>query len=136
MLRTLKPASLSFLEVESSYSGNDDVETKINRKDLDISFILFQKSYAIALNAISIIAINRPLKFKDAAFVLARRTIDPPSAAASSEDGLSKSAAMGVNSQLRATCLTLLRNPLSITSKASDILVKALKHVGMTILVL
>ena len=128
LISSIKPAALVYLEVDSNRNANDD---KIDRRDLEVSFYLSQKSFAITVNAVAIIAINRAPFFKDAARTLSRRAIDPPST--SSSEGLNKAAVLGVNSQLRASCLTLLRNPLSVTSSAADILVRALKDVGMSV---
>lgn len=69
------------------------------------------------------LATNRPTFFGDSASCLARRAIDPPTVETST---LIKAATMSVKSHLRASCLTLLRNALSVTSGSSDTLHKAL----------
>ena len=127
LIQIIKPAALAFLEVDQNRLSED----KLDRKNLDITFYLSQKSYAIAINAIAIIAINRVSCFKDAATALARRAMDP--LVAGGEEGSTKAAALGVNSQLRASCLTLLRNPSSVTTKGSEILTAALNAAGMTV---
>lgn len=109
----LRPAALSYLEIESS----------IDRSDIETDFLLNQKSYALTINAVSMLATNRPTFFGDSASCLARRVLDPPTVENSS---LSKAATMTVCSHLRASCLTLLRNALSVTSGSFDILQKAL----------
>ena len=69
------------------------------------------------------LASNRPTFFKDSAICLARRAMDPPT---SEDNGLNKAQALTVKSHLRASCLTLLRNSLSITNDAADSLHTAL----------
>lgn len=128
----LKPASLAYLEIESSAEQDNPestLEFKLERSNIDFEFTLSQKSYALAINAVSMLAINRPIFYKEAATVLARRTVDPPKFV---EGGaLTKSAVLAIGSQLRASCLTLLRNVLSITTNGFEILHKALTSVEM-----
>jgi symplekin len=122
----IRPAALSYLEIESTIGQNVTAENKfpvIDRNNIDLDFRLNQKSYALAINAVSMLAVNRPAFFQDSATCLARRVMDPPS---SENSSLGKAACMAVRSHLRASCLTLLRNALSVTSKSADILTEAL----------
>jgi symplekin len=126
----LKPAALAFLEIESSVPKSDNaLDFTVNRSSMDFDFHLSQKSYALTVNALSAIATNRPSFFHDAAVTLAQRAVNPPS----TTDGgnLTRTATLVISSQLRASCLTLLRNASSITTNASDILHKALVAVDM-----
>jgi symplekin len=130
VLNVLKPAALAYLAVESSLLLEDDqLESKINRSELEFEFTLSQKPYSLAINAISMLAINRPLFFKEAAICLARRAVDPPA------ENLfpHKSSALAVVSHLRASCLTLLRNALSVTTNGSEILRMALAKYDMSL---
>ncbi len=70
------------------------------------------------------LASNRPTFFKDSATCLARRAIDPPST--DGNNSLTKAGVLAVRSHLRASCLTLLRNSLSITTNAATLLHTAL----------
>lgn len=122
----LRPAALSYLEIESTFtqnSGDEDPFPSINRTNIETDFELSQKSYSLTINAVSMLATNRPTFFKDSAICLARRAIDPPS---SETTTLTKAGILTVQSHLRASCLTLLRNSLSVTTGASDLLHKAL----------
>jgi len=129
ILGILRPNSLTFLEIESTMQkaaieANDDDEfPALDRTNIDTDFNLNQKSYALAINAVSMLSTNRPTFFLDSATCLAMRTLDPPVIEQSS---LTKAAIMSVKSHLRASCLTLLRNSLSVTMRAADILHKAL----------
>jgi symplekin len=128
----LKPAALAYLDVESSFvskDGNDSLNVGVDRSSLDFDFMLAQKSYALTINAISALAMNRPIFFEDAATCLARRAAHPPEL--SKGGALSDSAAKAVTSQLRASCLTLLRNSLSVTTSSFRILHKALSGFDM-----
>jgi len=131
----IKPAALAYLEVESSVMESEGGEFKIDRRDLELDFSLSQKSYALTINAVSMLATNRPIFFKDSATCLARRTMDPPtyddSASNSNISSLSKTAVTGVQSHLKASCLTLLRHSLSVTSGGWETLHRALSSVGM-----
>jgi symplekin len=130
VIAILKPAALAFLEIESSVSKTENaLDFTVNRSSIDFDFHLSQKSYALTINALSAIATNRPSFFHDASVTLAQRAVVPPTTA----DGgnLTRTAALVVSSQLRASCLTLLRNASSITTDASDILHKALVAVDM-----
>ena len=117
---------MSYLEVESTCSqnagGNDPFPT-IDRSNIETDFDLSQKSYALTINAVSMLATNRPTFFKDSAGCLARRAIDPPKADVSN---LNKAGILTVQSHLRASCLTLLRNSLSVTTGAASLLHRAL----------
>ena len=122
----LRPAALAFLEVESSSAAN----SKLDRSSMEMDFWLSQKSFALTINAVAMLAVNRPVFFNEASAVLARRTMDPPT---ESGGGLSRTAAMAISSQLRASCLTLLRNALSVTTNSHEALVKALTDRNMKI---
>lgn len=130
----LKPAALAFLEVESSVpkTENDDatsLEFRLDRSSVELDFQLSQKSYALTINAMSALALNRPVFFKESAVCLARRAVDPPICTEGGD--LTKAAILVISSQLRASCLTLLRHASSITSGASSVLYKALVGVDM-----
>jgi symplekin len=117
---------LSYLEVESTHnqnSGDKDPFPTIDRSNIETEFELSQKSYALTINAVSMLATNRPTFFKDSATCLARRAIDPPTADTSN---LKKAGILTVRSHLKASCLTLLRNSLSITTGAATLLHRAL----------
>lgn len=155
ILDLIKPAALTFLEIESasmeSQQQNDDIDEKddsdkldINWSTLELDFVLTQKSYSLSINAMSMLATNRPTFFEDTARALALRTMDPPT----SQDGgaadtphrnamldsaLNKGSAKAIQSQLKASCLTLLRNTLSVTAGGFEILHRALISAGMQI---
>ncbi|KAG7353532.1 symplekin tight junction domain containing protein [Nitzschia inconspicua] len=129
----LKPAALGYLEIESNLPSGDAenaLEIHIDRSSLEYDFVLSQKSYALTVNAIAALGSNRPVFFKDAAVCLGRRCADPPIFA--EEEGvhnqLPKPAVLAIRSQLRSSCLTLLRNALSVQTKGSFILHKVLKE--------
>jgi symplekin len=131
----LKPAALAFLEIESTVPKHDKKSTNaaldfaINRSSVDYDFYLSQKSYALTINALSAIAMNRPSFFYDAAVALAQRAVNPPTGTEGGD--LSRAATLVISSQLRASCLTLLRNASSITTNASVVLHDALVIVDM-----
>jgi symplekin len=78
------------------------------------------------------LATKRPVFFKDSSTCLARRTIDPPGGATGSAEGLlTKAAVTGIRTHLRSSCLTLLRNFLSVTSGCWEILSTALAQSDM-----
>jgi len=139
----LKPAALAYLEIEDSVQGsnkgsNDEIEEvslefKIDRTDVDLDFALSQKSYALSINAVAMLATNRPPFFKEAATCLAKRAYDPPKFIEGSGSPLSQNAIKVIANQLKAACMTMLRNPLSVTSKGCDILHMGLTELGMTI---
>ena len=154
ILDLIKHAALAFLEVESaikekSAGGQGDGGEKDGKKDgeetfdvdrssLDLDFTLNHKSYALTVNALSMLAAHRPTYFHDAARSLALRAMDPPKPPPEDEpssdpSALSKAGAMAIHSQLKASCLTLLRNTLSVTAGGCDILHRALKACGMEI---
>lgn len=149
VLDIVKPAALAFLEVESAemekYDGSDMEEMvqqfAIGRSAQEMDFALSQKTYALTINAVSMLATRRPTYFLDSARTLSLRTMDPPkahSADAGDDDAvlgstLSKASAMAIRSQLKASCLTLLRNILSVTSGGSGMLRQALASAGMEI---
>ena len=98
----------------------------------ELDFGLSQKSYSLSINAVQMLATKRPVFFKDSSTCLARRTIDPPGGATGSADGLlTKAAVIGIRTHLRSSCLTLLRNFLSMTSGCWEILTTALTQSEM-----
>jgi len=126
----LKPAALAYLEIESTLpklDAEDSLDFELDRSGLDFDFLLSQKSYALTINAMSALAINRPIFFKESAVCLSRRAVQPPVEAGS----LTASAVKAITSQLKSSCLTLLRNALSVTANAYEILQKALKKFDM-----
>jgi len=149
VLDIVKPAALAFLEVEAvemeKYDGSDMNELvkqfAVARSTQEMDFALSQKTYALTINAVSMLATRRPTYFLDSARTLSLRTMDPPkphssdagddSAALGST--LSKASAMVIRSQLKASCLTLLRNTLSATSGGSGMLRQALVSAGMEV---
>lgn len=129
VVNVLKPAALAYLALESSIQVDDDqLELNINRAEIDFEFTLTQKPYSLTINAVSMLAVNRPVFFKEAATCLARRAADPPVESAA----FTRAAALSIASHLRASCLTLLRNALSVTTNGSEILHKALSKYDMT----
>lgn len=136
----LKVAALPYLELEQTLpNSNDDgaaLKISIDRSAFDFSFRMSQKSHAVAINALSSLAHNRPLFFGEAAICLARRCADPP-VPPDSDGGMynmmPRQAAIAIQSQLKASCLTLLRNSLSVQSGASSILHKVLAKCDMSI---
>jgi symplekin len=130
----LKPAALAYLEVESNLPSSDAenaLEIKIDRSNMEFEFLLSQKSYALTINAVSALSSNRPVFFKEGAACMARRNADPP--VFTEEGHLTKSAVLAVQSHIRASCLTLLRNALSVQTQTSQILVRTLEHSDMKI---
>ncbi len=118
---------MSYLEIESTLTqNNDDPFPNIDRSNIETDFALNLKSYSLAINAVSMLATNRPTFFKDSAICLARRAIDPPKSSETTSTTLTKPAILTIQSHLRASCLTLLRNSLSITTGAADVLHRAL----------
>ena len=126
----LKPAALAFLELESTL-GDSTVKVDIDYSRFEFDFRLNQKSYALAVNAMSALGLNRPSFFREVALCLARRTVRPPA----EEEGtlLTAIGRKAVSSQLRAACLTLLRNMLSVSTNSSEVLQEALKEVDMEV---
>jgi symplekin len=127
----LKPAALAYLEIESSLphsEGENALDIKLDRSSVEFDFVLSHKSYALTVNAIATLASNRPVFFKEGAVCLARRCADPPSHVVDEGqyNGLSRTAALAIRSQIKASCLTLLRNALSVQTKSSFILNKVL----------
>ena len=124
----LKPAALAFLELESTLDGSS-VEVDIDFSRWEFEFRLNQKSYALTVNAMSALALNRPTFFREAALCLARRTMRPPT----EEEGglLAPAGRKAVTSQLRASCLTLLRNVVSVSTNSFELLQAALKEADM-----
>jgi symplekin len=125
----LKPASLAFLALESSIVvGDNDVHFNVDRMNTELEFSIGQKSYALSINAVAMLATNRPMFYKEAAACLARRAVDPPTESAV----LVKAASLAIASHLRSSCLTLLRNALSVTTNGHEVLVKALSKYDMS----
>ena len=78
------------------------------------------------------LATKRPVFFRDSAYNLARRTIDPPGGKSGEAEGsLSRAAVTGIRTALRSTCLTLLRNFMSVTSGSWEVLTAALRLADM-----
>eukprot|EP00934_Nitzschia_sp_Nitz4_P000980 Nitzschia sp. Nitz4//scaffold20_size174350//44533//48770//NITZ4_002089-RA/size174350-processed-gene-0.12-mRNA-1//1//CDS//3329541770//980//frame0 len=123
----LKPAALAYLDIEATLprpEAEDAVDFQIDRPNLEFDFRLDHKSYALTINAVAAVASNRPTFFREGATCLARRAADPPVFV---EGGpLSKQLVLVVQAQVKATCLTLLRNALSVETKSSSILHKCL----------
>lgn len=156
LISILKPAALAFLEIESTLmvsldvspsSGeakDDEEEEELENKkkildrtrgNLELDFALSQKSYSVTINALSIVATNRPTYYEKACECLSQRTMDPPKfdsenmeAASSTSllNHLAKNSVMAITSHLKASCLTLLRNPMSVTLGPHIYLKKAL----------
>ena len=128
VLTTLKSAAVAYLEIErrqmTAKVTKENPFFNFDRSTLDTEFELNQKSFALTINAVSMLASKRPTFFQDSATCLARRTMDPPTVG--DESSLAPSAIIAIQAQLKASCLTLLRNDMSITSRGSDILHKAL----------
>lgn len=127
----LKPAALAYLELEATLPLSDDenaLEIKIDRASLDFDFVLSAKSYALTINAVSAISTNRPVFFKDGATCLVRRTADPPTFTedGTGSNGLPKNAILAIQAQIKASCLTMLRNALSVQTHTADLLRKCL----------
>jgi symplekin len=130
----LKPAALAYLEIEASlpkYDGEDSLKFDLDRSNLEFDFLLSHKSYALTINAMAALAMNRPVFFKEAAVCVARRASKPLIVAEGVP--LTKAATFAIASQLKATCLTMLRNALSVTMSASEILRQALAGLDMEI---
>lgn len=125
----LKPAALAFLELEAALA--EDLDYQLDRAALELDFVLEQKSYSLTINAVAALAVNRPVYFKEAAVCLARRAVQPPVFV---EGGtLTRPAVLALTAQLKASCLTMLRNSLSVTSGASEMLHRALETFDMTL---
>lgn len=126
----LKPAALAFLALESSATAEgNDLVYNVDRVNTELEFSIGHKSYALSINAVSMLATNRPMFYKEGAICLARRAVDPPSESAA----LDKSASLAISAHLRASCLTLLRNALSVTTNGHEVLHKALSRFDMSI---
>lgn len=126
----LKPAALAYLELEAALQANEtSLEFDLERSNVEFDFYLSQKSYALTINAMSALAIHRPVFFKDSAVCLARRAVAPPV-----ESGtLNKTAILVITSQLKASCMTLLRNASSVTTGSCTVLHKALVQLDMEV---
>ncbi|EJK73374.1 hypothetical protein THAOC_05003, partial [Thalassiosira oceanica] len=137
ILGIIKPAALAYLAIESAAEkAGADSEDKnafvLDRKSIQLDFCLSQKSYSLSINAVQMLATKRPVFFKDSAYNLARRTIDPPGGKSGEAEGsLSRAAVTGIRTALRSTCLTLLRNFMSVTSGSWEVLTAALKAADM-----
>ena len=134
VLSILKPAALAYLEIEANLPSSDSensLDINIERPSLEFDFFLSQKSYALTVNAVAVLAVNRPVFFKNGAVCLARRCADPPSFLGQDEgthnsSHLSRSAVLAIRSHIKSSCLTLLRNALSVQTKSSQILHRVL----------
>jgi symplekin len=129
----LKLAALAYLGIESSLVGSEAsrLQISLDRNSIEFDFVLSQKPYALTLNAMSALAVNRPVFFNESALCLARRAVQPP---VYSENGaLSKAGVLAITAHLKASCLTLLRNALSVVANASDFLHEALKECDMEV---
>ena len=134
----LKPAALAFLEMESNFpktdkpEEGDSLETNLNRSSIEYDFSLSQKAYALTINAVAAISTNRPVFFHDGAVCLARRAADPPvynpEGGGETSQLTTKSQVLAVQSHVKASCLTLLRNALSVQTQSYQILHKALSE--------
>ena len=130
----LKPAALVYLEIESNLPSGDAenaLDIHIERQSLEFDFFLSQKSYALTVNAVAVLATNRPVFFKNGATCLSRRCADPPSFVGEGEgthnsSNLSRSSVLAIRSHIKSSCLTLLRNALSVQTKSATILHKVL----------
>lgn len=137
ILDILKPAALAFLKVESATEkagaeAGDKGSFLLDRSSIELDFSLSQKSYSLSINAVQMLATKRPVFFKDSSTCIARRSIDPPGGANGDAEGLlTKAAVTGIRTHLKSSCLTLLRNFLSVTSGCYEVLVNALTQVGM-----
>jgi len=137
ILSIIKPAALAFLKVESdaekagAESGDKD-SFILDRSNIELGFGLSQKSYSLSINAVQMLATKRPVFFKESSICLARRTMDPPGGLSGDAEGLlTKAAVTGIRTHLRSSCLTLLRNFLSVTSGCWEALADALNASGM-----
>ena len=126
----LKPAALAFLEIEATLPKENDekaLEIDIARANLEFDFLLSAKSYALTINAVAAISTNRPVFFKEGAVCLARRAADPPIYSEDSRsNNLPKNAILVIQAQIKASCLTLLRNALSVQTQSSVLLHRCL----------
>lgn len=136
----LKPAALAYLEIESTLPKTNDnsnvLDYELDRANIELDFALSQKSYTLVINAMATLAIHRPVFFQEAAIIVARRAVQPPVVALEQQQqqhALNKAAVLVITSHLKATCLTLLRNALSVTTNAWEILHQALKRFDMEI---
>ena len=112
-------------------SGNEN-SFVLDRPNIKLDFGLSQKSYSISINAVQMLATKRPVFFKESSTCLARRAIDPPGGVLGEAEGLlTKAAVTGIRTHLRSSCMTLLRNFLSVTSGCWEVLVDALNASGM-----
>jgi symplekin len=136
VISILKPAALAYLEFEStlpSPDGDDEqalLKFEMDRTSIEFDFLLAQKSYAVTINALSTLALNRPGFYRDAILCLARRAVHSPSMT-EEHTGLSSSGVKAVKAQIASSCLTLLRNPLSVSSNSFGLLQKALEAFEM-----
>jgi symplekin len=132
VISILKPAALAYLECESVLPANNVLDlSNLNRSNIEFDFLLGQKSYILTINAMAALASNRPVFFKEAAISLARRTIDPPVWQQQDVLTLQRSAILAITQALKASCLTLLRNSLSVTTQVHDCLCETLKQLDM-----
>ena len=135
VISILKPAALAYLEIESNLpdsDGKDALKINIDRSSLEYDFFLSHKSYSLTINALAALALNRPIFFKNGAVCLSRRCADPPTCSDQDEGTnhghLSKPATLAIRSHIKSSCLTLLRNALSVQTKSSFILHQVLNE--------
>jgi len=121
VISILKPAALAYLDVESNLpSGEDEsaLEYSLDRSKIVYDYELTPKSYFVAINSLSTIALHRPSYFRYGCICLSRRAAQPPGESLL----LPRAAVVALTAQLKSTCLTLLRNPMSVTQKTSSLL--------------
>jgi len=121
VISILKPAALAYLDVESNLpSGEDEsaLEYSLDRSKIVYDYELTPKSYFVAINSLSTIALPRPSYFRYGCICLSRRAAQPPGESLL----LPRAAVVALTAQLKSTCLTLLRNPMSVTQKTSSLL--------------
>lgn len=125
----LKPAALAFLEIEATLPKGDDekpLDFSLDRSSMDFDFTLSAKSYALTINAVAAIATHRAVFFKEGATCLSRRAADP--ILYSEEGSLPRNAVLAIQAHVKASCLTLLRNALSVNTHSAQLLHKALSE--------
>lgn len=150
VVNILRPAALAYLELESNFpalfrndankvdpdstnveeTANVNLDINLDRATLEYDFKLGYKPYSVAMNALSALATHRPSFFHEASICLSRRAVHPTNP----EEGstlLSSTAIKAINLQLKSSCLTLLRNALSVSTNSFAVLQKALQSFDM-----
>ena len=142
VVNILKPAALSYLDFESNFpplyqsgeadhddSVNVNLGTNLDRSSVEFDFRLGTKPYSVAINALAALATHRPGFFHEASICLSRRAVEPPN----QDEGqyLSAVGIMAISSQIKSSCLTLLRNALSVSTNSHPVLEKALHAFDM-----